>query len=128
MGTYSWYLTSRNNATSTEISWSSNVFEHRVLIDAYDSLRTLEDVGKAFHESKLFGYLTESLMEDLRYLSTCLIANGSFPRLYYSWEGNNDIFCIEFIPGSPIVNFYVLEDVHGDDLSGIPEHSGWRLF
>lgn len=127
MGTYSWYLTSRNNATTCEIVWGANVFEHRVLKEAYDSLHTLEEVGRTFDERKLFGYLTDSLIEDLRYLSTCLVPNGCFPRLYYSWEGNDDVFCIEFVPGSPIVNIYVLEDVQ-DATESVPEQSGWRVY
>ena len=127
MGTYSWYLTSRNNAESTQINWGPNIFDHGVLIDAYGSLKTLEEVGKAFHERKLFGYLTDSVWEDLRYLSACLVPNGCFPRLYYSWEGNDDVFCIEFVPGSPIVNIYVLEDVK-DANESVPEHSGWQVY
>jgi hypothetical protein len=127
MGTYSWYLTSRNNAATCEINWDSNIFDHGVLRDAYGSLKTLEEVGKAFHERKLFGYLTDSVWEDLRYLSASLVPNGCFPRLYYSWEGNDDVFCIEFVPGSPIVNIYVLEDVK-DANESVPEHSGWQVY
>jgi hypothetical protein len=125
MGTYSWYITSRNNAGSCKIVWESNIFTHHVLRNAYGTLQNLEEVGKAFHESKLFGYLDNTLIEDLRYLSTCLVPNGCFPRLYYSWEGNNDVTCLEFIPGSPIVNMYVLEDVQ-DTNDTVPEQSGWK--
>lgn len=127
MGTYSWYLTSRNNAAACEIKWNTNAYTHDVLKDAYGSLKTLEEVGKAFHERKLFGYLTGDVWEDLRYLSACLVPNGSFPRLYYSWEGNDDVFCIEFIPGSYNINIYVLEDVK-DASESVPEHSGWREY
>lgn len=124
MGTYSWYITSRNNATC-EIRWESNIFTHHVLRNAYGAVKTIEEVGKAFHERKLVGYLDETLMEDLRYLSVCLVPNGSFPRLYYSWEGNHDVTCLEFIPGSPIVNVYMLEDVQ-DPNESVPEQSGWQ--
>ena len=127
MGTYSWYLTSRNNAGSCQINWGANVYEHHVLKDAYGSLKTLEEVGRAFDEHKLIGYLNDSLMEDLQSLSASLVPNGSFPRLYYSWEGNYDMYCIEFIPGSPIVNLYVLEDVQ-DPTASVPEESGWRVY
>lgn len=127
MGTYSWYLTSRNNTESTQINWGPNIYTHDVLKEAYDSLQTLEEVGRAFDEHKLIGYLDDSVMEDLRYLSTCLVPNDCFPRLYYSWEGNDDVFCIEFVPGSPIVNVYVLEDVQ-DPTESVPEQSGWRVY
>jgi hypothetical protein len=122
MGTYSWFITSRNNAIATKIIWTTNTFTHRVLRELFMEAETLEEVGKAFHERKLIGYFTEEVKEDLRTLSASLIPNGCFPRLYYSWEGNDDIMCIEFIPGEPIVNYYVLED---RGFSGTPESSGW---
>jgi len=122
MGTYSWFITSRNNAAATKIIWTTNTFTHRVLQEAFEKVQTLEEVGRAFHEGKLIGYFTESLKEDLRTLSASLIPNGCFPRLYFSWEGNEDVLCLEFIPGEPIVNYYILED---GGLSGTPEHPGW---
>lgn len=127
MGTYSWYITSRNNAGSCEIFWGSNIFSHHVLQKAYGTLKTLEEVGNAFNECKLFGYLTTELIQDLRYLSFCLVPNGCFPRLYYSWEGNDDAFCIEFVPGSYNVKIYVLDNVH-EPSESVPEHSGWREY
>ena len=127
MGTYSWYLTSRNNAASTEIKWGPNVFTNPVLRESYGTVKTLEEVGKAFHEHKLFGYLSDDLVQELRTLSFLLVPNNYFPRLYYSWEGNKDVYCIEFVPGSYNVTFFILKDVQ-DANETVPEHSGWHLY
>jgi hypothetical protein len=128
MGTYSFYLTSRNNAAGCKINWQAmnrdKLFKFRPLKKSYTIISNLEELAEEFDETKLFGYHTEELMDALNELAKGLEPYGCFPRLYFKWEGANSMICYEFIPGSHF-NVSLLEYKDGDELCDLPEKQGW---
>lgn len=60
MGTYTFYLTTRGNASSYKINWSTvnvdTIRNFRPLARAYEKrCNSLQEVAEEFNESKLFG-------------------------------------------------------------------------
>lgn len=132
MGTYSFYLTSRNNATGCKIDWKSmdtkKLFQSYTLKNCYMKMDNLEEVAKELNETKLFGYHTESLMEALDEFTRHLIPYDCFPRVYYEYEGGDYLICYEFIPGSHFnVLLFDYNEYHYDILDTLPELKGWYM-
>ena len=140
MGTYSWYITSRNNADTCKINWKSIntdiLYKSTVLQSCYEEAHkypTLQKVAERFDETKLMGYLTHDFIMALMELSNNLIPNGSFPRIYYEYEGSDTLWCLEFIPGKRVVHMqtcdYKISETHADKkkfLSELPENGVWE--
>jgi len=128
MGTYSFYLTSRNNAAGCKINWQAmnteRLFKFWPLKKSYTIVSNLEELAEELNETKLFGYHTDELMEALTELAKGLEPYDCFPRLYFEWEGGEKLVCYEFIPGSHF-NVMLLEYKDGDELCDLPEKQGW---
>ena len=128
MGTYSFYLTSRNNAAGCKINWQTmntdKLFKFWPLKKSYNVVSNLEELAEELNEIKLFGYHTEDLMEALNELAKGLEPYESFPRLYFEWEGGNNLVCYEFIPGSHF-NVTMIDYEEGDEVCDLPERKGW---
>ena len=109
MGTYSFYLTSRNNAQACKINWhkmdKNILFKSRWLERCYDmKLDNLELVAKELDESKLFGYFTNELIEAFVEFCKHLEPYGIFPIIYYDYEGSSEVYALEFKPGTANIN------------------------
>jgi len=137
MGTYSFYVTSRNNAKDCKIDWSKMstdiIFQSRVLQRCYNKSETLEDVAKEFDESKLFGYLTPALIEALIEFNLHLQPNGCHPRIYFDYEGDDIAMGLEFVPGTTVLNIlrydyrHLLSTYNNTKaiVHSTPERAGW---
>lgn len=66
--------------------------------------KTLEEVAKEFDESKFIGYMTREFIAALKEFNNNLEPYGSYPRLYYTYEGDDQLWCFEFVPGTDIIN------------------------
>lgn len=150
MGTYSFYLATRGGAAECKINWSAMntdvLFKCRVLERCYLQALTLEAVAKEFNESKLFGYLDYDLVSALfefnRHLvpvpGTVATASAHGPRIYYSYEGSNTAYGLEFHPGTETLKLLCFDYNHllSQDWSweeyhkiteSLPDRDGWEL-
>ena len=111
MGTYSFYIGSRGSAAEYEIDWESMdtdiLFKFRPLQRCYKKSKNLDEVGKAFNESKLFGYFDYDLIGAIYELNSCLLPNeltDERPVLYFEWEGANIAYGLQFDHENDFVN------------------------
>jgi len=131
MGTYSFYLTTRNNAKDCKIDWNSIntdvLFRFSKLKHAYKIANTLQELAEMLHESKLFGYLTEDMKQALLELNYHLVPYGTYPRIYFDYEGSDVIHALEFIPGQNHMNIIGLncDKKARENRESIPELPGW---
>ena len=141
MGTYSFYLTTRNNAAGCKIDWDSmdkEIISHcSVLERCYnDKVSSLQMVAEQFTEYKLFGYLTYELKSALVEFCLHLVPYGSNPKIYFDYEGADWIYCLEFIPGTTDINVLIFDYSHlitsessreeiKKVINSVPELSGW---
>ena len=122
MGTYSWFVTTRNNAAGCAINWDAMntnlLFKSYVLKRCYKTTTTLQEVAEQFDESKFIGYLTDEFIAALHEFCRNLVPYGCFPRLYYTYEGDEKLRCFEFIPGSGVITIYRFNcrQVFSDDI------------
>jgi hypothetical protein len=113
MGNYSYFVAALNNAAACAIDWdamdTSILYKDYHLEDehkkpAEERAKTLADMGAVWHGSKFIGYLNAdyiaALMEFTRHLAPC----GAHPRLYFEFEGYDELWVVEFVPGAGIVN------------------------
>lgn len=63
--------------------------------------KTLADVGRLWNETKFYGYWNDKRITALRELSRNLTMtnNNVAPRLFFTHEDNDDVICLEFVPG-----------------------------
>lgn len=110
MGNYSHLYATRNGASTCRIHWD------RCQLKSWLSLfplsinppppQTLEELGRRLDDHKVIGYLDEGYISDLRELSLHgLVCEGEhcFPRLYFDHEGDDDLYYLEFHPGTDVV-------------------------
>lgn len=149
MGTYSFYISSRNTEGVT-IDWDSMntevLFKFRPLERSYKECKTLDEVGMEFNESKLFGYLDSPLIAALYEFNAHLIyADDSHadpelqgPTLYYEWEGGNIAYGLEFNPRSDVVYHHALDygdlvretlpfDKYYEVINSLPDLDDWEI-
>lgn len=83
-------------------------------------------MAEALDESKLFGYLTEDMKQALLELNYHLVPYGSYPRIYFDYEGSDVINCLEFIPGQNNIHIIGLncDEKARENRDSIPELSG----
>ena len=136
MGTYSFYLTSRNKAKGCIINWDAmdknKIFKSYVLQKSYKTTVTLEDVANNFDESKFFGYMTPEFIDALIEFNLHLVPYGCHPKIYYDFEGEDAVKGLEFIPGTE--NIYILSlpyyNLHNvptkEVMKSSPELDGWQ--
>ena len=116
----------RNNPKDCIIDWdhmNKNNLTHyyfNKLHEESDRPKNMEEMAKYLNEKKFFGYLTREFIESLIEFCKGLIPYGSNPRLFYEHEGMEQICCIEFVPGTGIVNV-ALYDYHSV-LSALPRY------
>lgn len=112
MGNNSFLRALRNNSNQCIIDWDhmrkDHLLHHR--LQDYHSLpvserpKTLEDMAHVWNETKFIGYLDENYVHSLKEFCKGLVPYGSNPRLYYEYEGCQQIWCLEFVPGIGIIN------------------------
>lgn len=143
MGTYSFYIGSRGSAEDYEIDWESmdveTLFKSKVLERCYMKSKNLEEVGKEFNESKLFGYFDYDLIMAIHELNDYLLPlelKEERPVLYYEWEGANIAYGLQFDHENDCVNqltfdydYLVNESMTCDEYSAVikrlPDLHGW---
>lgn len=132
MGNFSWLAATRNNATGTRIRWELadpallrgnntlyDCWEHRDAPDGrwtnhnYDRTerrlpRTLAELAEELNDTKLCGYLNAAMIAAFNELSRILEPNGCFPRIYYEYEGWDEVWFLEFHPGESRINLGTL--------------------
>lgn len=144
MGTYSFYIGSRGNAADYEIDWESMdtdiLFKFRPLERSYKKCKNLEEVGKGFNESKLFGYFDYDLIGAIYELNAFLLPlelSDERPVLYYEWEGANIAYGLQFDHENDCVNqlsfdydHLVNQQMTGEEyhqvIQGLPDLEGWE--
>lgn len=116
MGNYSWLITTRNQPENCEIDWSAMntnlLYRHWLLEECHKEAEdvrphTLEQMAKRWHDTKFCGYFDEDYIKSLQEFCLHLKPYGSYPRLYYDYEGFEQLWCLEFIPGTTTVNYSV---------------------
>ena len=135
MGTYTFYLTTKNNWDSMD---TDIIFKFRPFERCYKEKTTLQEVAEEFNESKLFGYFSTDLIDALYEFNRHIISNkNSPPILYYSWEGANWVYALEFFPGLEKIHIlkydydhllskdWTWEEYH-KVLNSIPDLDGWE--
>jgi len=117
MGNYSYLKMVVNNANGCRINWdkanTAKLFKHWLMEDVYklkdERPETLADMAKKWDDTKFVGYLDndyiESLMEFCRILEPC----DTFPRLYYDYEGYDQLWYLEFYPGTEKILYGIFE-------------------
>jgi hypothetical protein len=105
MGTYSFLKALRNNPEQCVIDWDSadvkEICKCWYIESAYHKrLPTLKEVAEGLNETKFFGYLSSTYIDSLKALCKILRPYGQNPRLFYEKEGQCQIWCIEFVPGT----------------------------
>lgn len=142
MGNYSWLVGTRNSVETCKIDWQAMntdiLFKDPTLKRCYKKSETLLDVAKEFDDTKFMGYLDTQCINALVEFNRHLIPYGSFPRIYYDYEGMNQVWALEFVPGQNYVNLLMFsyntlitnesetreEYLHFMD--SLPEKSGWH--
>jgi len=146
MGTYSFYITSKNTE-NCEIDWDSMnthvLFKFKPLERCYKKCKNLNEVGLEFNESKLFGYLDSELIEALYEFNTHLVDKEydlelQGPTLYFEWEGGNIAYALEFIPNSKTIYHHSFNyddlvkkalpsDEYNKLIESLPDLDGWTF-
>ena len=144
MGQYSWLIGTRNAAESCKINWAAMnkdvISKSRALLECYeDSMPTLMEVAKRLDDTKLMGYLGSDLVNALVEFNKHLVPYGSVPRIDYDYEGMNQVWALEFIPGESYVHLLKISynsmiaadsDRSADYkklMSRLPEAPGWSV-
>jgi len=145
MGTYSFYIGSRGSAEDYEIDWESMdtniLFKSRVLERCYKKSKNLEEVGKEFNESKLFGYFDYDMAMAIYEFNAFLLPlelTDDRPVLYYEWEGGNIAYGLQFdhendcvnelsFDYDHLVNQRMTSEEYHKVIEGLPDLEGWEL-
>jgi len=114
MGQYSFFLTTRGGAESCAVDWdaidTSVLFYSLVLKECYEDKEKypfLQQVAERFHETKFIGYIGQPMIAALLELNMNLVPCGSSPRIYYDYEGADEVWCVEFTPGADFINLLI---------------------
>lgn len=108
MGNYSYLRRMLNNPAACHINWDimdKIVFSHWIFTSIFkenpdERPQTLEDMANKWHNTKFYGYLDHNYIADIKDFCRCLKPCGSFPRLYFEYEGFDLLVCLEFHPGT----------------------------
>ena len=109
MGNYSYFLYASSNASSYKIDWSrvgktaKNYFKGHYGFDL-ETITNLEEFCKAFHDLKFIGYMDNELIFSLIDLNEHGLTRNKEDtesiRIYYDYEGFDQVHCLEFYPGT----------------------------
>ena len=86
--------------------------------------KTLADLAKALHNTKFIGYLNNNYVESLQELCRILEPCAAFPRLYYEFEGWDELYCLEFYPGTVDIllsSYWFENDLKQENIPSHPE-------
>lgn len=120
------YLIGHTNAEKAVIDWAhmnasalrgDSRIETAYNLPPEQRPKTLADLAPVWNATAFFGYFDNAFVEAISELSTHLTGSDSAPRLFFRHDFNNDVICIEFIPGTPNVNCGVGDAMDAD----------WRL-
>jgi len=136
MGTYSFFLTTRNNAENCKIDWESMneecLFGFKAFERRYKIATNLEEVAKSLDESKLFGYFTYDLKSALYEFNAHLIPESKAhpPQIFFTWEGDDEVLGLEFHPDKGRIyilgfDYGLFDNKSKTILKTTPELSGW---
>jgi hypothetical protein len=124
MGCGSFLVTTRNNPTGCKIDWDSmdadmlnDRMRHYKELPAKERPKNLAEMAERWNETKFYGYLDDEYKMALREFCEHLVPYGSFPRLYYDYEGSDHLIMFEFIPGTGSVN--IREYDYSKQLTGV---------
>jgi hypothetical protein len=110
MGTYSWFVSTRNNAAGCAINWDAMntdvLFKCYPLKRCYKTTSNLQEVAEMLDESKFIGYMTDEFIAALYEFCRNLVPYDCFPRIYYTWEGDDNLWCFEFVPGTTAITIF----------------------
>jgi hypothetical protein len=116
MGNYSYLLYVTNNCKKTlidisKIPDSGNNDYIYTFSDEFKNIKTLQDFAEYKNGGKLFGYMTQDTIKTIESISQNSIINNddkeyenNHPRMYFEYEGWDEIYYLEFIVGHSIVN------------------------
>lgn len=117
MGNYSILRGTRNNANDCIINWDamdiSKLYKNFILEDehkkpAVKRAKSLGEMAELWNSTKFVGYFDNDTITALCEFSRNLLQYGCRPRLYYEFEGWNQLWCLEFVPGTTIINYSIL--------------------
>ena len=113
MGNYSWLVAMRNAAESCRIRWEladvaklrGGNYNYRLADICRKPIaerpQTLGALAAVLDDSKFCGYLDAGYIGALRELGRILDPSGGcFPRIYYEYEGWDEVWFFEFHPGT----------------------------
>jgi hypothetical protein len=105
MGTYSFYEGTHNEPAKCIINWEAMNKETlsgfwRFGCCYEKGLKTLQEVAEHLIESKLIGYMDEDLIQALVEFNRHLVPYGKNPSIFFSYEGDDYMYALEFIPGT----------------------------
>jgi hypothetical protein len=86
-------------------------------LPAKERPKNLAEMAERWNETKFYGYLDDEYKMALREFCEHLVPYGSFPRLYYDYEGSDHLIMFEFIPGTGSVN--IREYDYSKQLTGV---------
>lgn len=116
MGNYSWLRALRNNPEGCIINWNamntSKLYMNYHLMCEHEKpenerAKTLADMAHIWNDTKFVGYFDKDYITALQEFTLHLKPYDCTPRLYYEYEGWEELWYIEFIPGTEIVNYGV---------------------
>jgi hypothetical protein len=130
MGNLSWLQKMMNSPEKCLINWekanTDKLFKHWLLQDTYlsedERPKTLADMANVWNDTKFIGYLNNSYIEALIEFNRILEPYGSFPRLYFEYEGFDELWCLEFHPGTDIILMNVFTFTQLLKKENIPKH------
>jgi hypothetical protein len=115
MGNYSWLVATRNAADSCRIRWeladvaklrggeyNYRLKEEILALPIAERPQTLGALAAVLDDSKFVGYLDAGYIGALQELGRILepVEGGCFPRIYYEYEGWDEVWFFEFYPGT----------------------------
>ena len=109
MGNVSYLRYVNSSANVVAINWDNvpaktkTYLEDSKTDESHPLPTTVADLAKCFHDTKFIGYLTEEPLQmllDISYHGCVKSISKYRPRIYYEYEGFNQINFVEFHPGS----------------------------
>lgn len=129
MGNYSWLTATRNQPENCEIGWNAMdtnlLYKEWLLEECHKETAdkrplNLDQMANRWHDTKFCGYWDQDYIVALQEFCKHLKPYGSHPRLYYDYEGFDQLWCLEFIPGTDIIHWAAYS--YYEDMKAGPEY------
>lgn len=88
---------------NTDLLYKHWILEECHKMSVAERPTTLADMARRWHDTKFCGYFDEDYITALQEFCRHLVPYGSYPRIYYEYEGYDIFWCLEFIPGTDII-------------------------